>query len=178
MDDRQQNMLGAFVLAVADQIRAETEAAVGHTGASAAALVTIAQFPGGTVEELRRSVGLSHPAAVRVVDRLVEQRLVKRSRSGPGPAVALTVTANGTKRARKILDVRRKVLRDALPDMSQADSKALTRVLERGLANLADADEPIVCRLCDKGRCRRADCPVVKTQIQRGNEPPEFTQLD
>src|SRR3954449_12073737 len=62
-DDRLVKLLGAFGLAVADRVRADTEAAVGHSGAAAAALVMIAQFPGRTVEFLRRAVGLSHPGA-------------------------------------------------------------------------------------------------------------------
>src|SRR3954471_5710461 len=82
--ERRANLLGAFALALADRLRAETEAAVGHSGAAAAALVTIVQFPGRTVEFLRRAVGLSHPAAVRVVDRLVEQRLLRPRPGGPG----------------------------------------------------------------------------------------------
>ncbi len=41
-DDRLDNLLGAFVLAVADRLRIDTEEAVGHTGAAAAALVMIA----------------------------------------------------------------------------------------------------------------------------------------
>ena len=53
--DRLVNLLGAFGLAVGDRVRAETEAAVGHSGAAAAALVMIAQFPGRTVEFLRRA---------------------------------------------------------------------------------------------------------------------------
>src|SRR6266540_873100 len=104
MEDRGQNLLGAFVLEVAGRIQRETEAAIGHAGATAAALVTIAQFPERTVEELRRAIGLSHPAAVRVVDRLVEDRLVRRRRAGRGPAVELTATGAGRRRARGILD--------------------------------------------------------------------------
>ena len=44
---------------------------------------------------IRRSIGLSHPAAVRAVDRLVEQGLVRRRRVGRGAAAALTATAAG-----------------------------------------------------------------------------------
>src|SRR4051794_19117098 len=105
-DDRLVNLLGAFGLAVADRVRADTEAAVGHSGAAAAALVMIAQFPGRTVEFLRRAVGLSHPAAVRVADRLVDDGLVRRRVAGPGPAVALPATAEGRPAARRGLDVR------------------------------------------------------------------------
>src|SRR5262245_14684710 len=117
MEDRGQNLLGAFVLEVAGRIQRETEAAIGHTGATAAALVTIAQFPGRTVEELRRAVGVSHPAAVRVVDRLAAEGLVKRRPGGRGPAIALTATAAGRRKARQILDIRQRILADALPAM-------------------------------------------------------------
>src|SRR5919206_3031622 len=132
-DDRRANMLGAFALAVADRLRAETEAAVGHSGAAAAALVTIAHFPDFTVEDLRRAIGLSHPAAVRVVDRLVEDGLVRRRPAGRGPAVALRTTAAGRRRARRVLDARRRVLADALAPLTKAQAAALERILERAL---------------------------------------------
>jgi MarR family transcriptional regulator, negative regulator of the multidrug operon emrRAB len=177
-DDRLQNLLGSFVLAVADRLRVETEAVVGHTGAAAAALVTIAHFPDRTVEFLRQAIGLSHPAAVRVVDRLVEQRLVRRQPSGRGPAVALAVTAAGGRRARRVLDAREKVLARALPDLSAEESAALSVILEKALAQLTEAPGTTICRLCDQGMCRRRDCPVVRRQIELGAPPPEPIPLD
>src|SRR3954466_5211939 len=177
-DERRVNMLGAFALAVADRMRAETEAAVGHSGAEAAALVMIAQFPDRTVEFLRQAIGLSHPATVRVVDRLVEARLVRRRPAGRGPALALSATAAGRRQARRILDARQAVLREALPELSAEEEATLTAILERALAQLADTDDTVICRLCDTGRCRRADCPVVRRQAERGNKPPEFVALD
>jgi DNA-binding MarR family transcriptional regulator len=176
-DARRQNLLGAFVLAVADRIRLETEQSVGHTGSAAAALVTIAHFPGRSVEFLRQAIGLSHPASVRVVDRLVEHDLVRRRPSGSGPAVALTVTAAGRRQARAILDVRARVVADALPRLSAAESATLTAVLEKGLAHLSGSPGSVICRLCDQGRCRRVDCPVVQRQIELGAPPPEPTPL-
>jgi MarR family transcriptional regulator, negative regulator of the multidrug operon emrRAB len=175
---RLENQLGAFAVAIADELRAETEAAVGHTGAAAAALVTIAHFPGRTVEFLRRAIGLSHPAAVRVVDRLVEQGLVSRRAAGGGPAVALTTTAAGSRRARELLDRRQQVIADALPELSQAESAALSAVLEKALARMADAPGPTICRLCDQCVCRDASCPVVDRQIELGTPPPEPVRLE
>lgn len=172
-DDRLDNLLGAFVLAVADRLRVDTEEAVGHTGAAAAALVMIAHFPDRTVEFLRQAIGLSHPAAVRVVDRLVEQRLVRRRRAGRGPAVALTTTAAGGRQARTILDVRRSVLADALPELTKTESATLARILEKGLAHLSSSPGSRSCRLCDQSRCPRAECPVVQRQIELGAPPPE-----
>jgi DNA-binding MarR family transcriptional regulator len=177
-DDRRVNMLGAFALAVADRVRAETEAAVGHSGAAAAALVMIAQFPGRTVEFLRQAIGLSHPAAVRVVDGLVEDRLVRRRTVGRGPAVALTATAAGRRAARRVLDVRRSVLTAALPELSKTDAAVLERVLERALDALAGAPRTTICRLCDMRRCRTGACPVVERQVALGVPPPDFEPVD
>jgi MarR family transcriptional regulator, negative regulator of the multidrug operon emrRAB len=172
------NHLGAFVLAVADRIRVETEAAVGHTGAAAAALVTIAHLPDRSVEFLRRAIGLSHPAAVRVVDRLVEQRLVRRRPAGRGPAVALTLTAAGRRRARRVLEVRERVLAEALPELTPAESGALSSILAKALAGLASSPRTTMCRLCDQGHCRTGDCPVERRQIELGVPPPAPVPLD
>jgi DNA-binding MarR family transcriptional regulator len=180
MDDRHrhENLLGAFALAVADRLRAEMEDVVGHTGAAGAALVTIAHFPGRTVEFLRRAIGLSHPAAVRVVDRLVEEGLVHRRAAGGGPAVALTTTAAGNARARELLERRERVLRDALPELTDAESATLASILEKALAHLADAPGTTICRLCDQTGCRSSACPVVRRQTELGAPPPEPTPLD
>jgi MarR family transcriptional repressor of emrRAB len=177
-DDRRVNLLGAFVLAVADKLRVDTEEAVGHTGAAASALVMIAQFPDRTVEFLRQAIGLSHPAAVRVVDRLAEQRLVRRRRAGRGPAVALSTTAAGRRQARAILDVRREVLANALPELTKAESATLAKILEKGLAHLSGSPGSRSCRLCDQGRCPRDECPVVQRQIELGAPPPEAVPVD
>lgn len=178
MEGRGENLLGAFVLEVAGRIQRETEAAIGHTGATAAALVTIAQFPERTVEDLRRAVGLSHPAAVRVVDRLAADKLVKRRPAGRGPAVALTATAAGRGKARQILDIRGRILAEALPALSRDEERVLTGVVERALSGLADRPDPVICRMCDTGRCRRGACPVMERQAERGNPPPEWVAVE
>lgn len=172
-DDRRDNLLGAFVLSISDRLRRETEAAIGHTGASAAAVISVAEFPNRTIEFLRKSIGLSHPATVRVVDRLVEQGLVRRRQAGPGPAVALRATAAGKRQARKILEIRQKVLADSLAELSAAESDVLVAILERALGHLSESPGTTHCRLCDMGRCPRADCPVIQKQIELGATPPE-----
>jgi MarR family transcriptional repressor of emrRAB len=178
MYSRRDNLLGAFVLAVADRVRLETEEAIGHTGAAAAALVTIAHFPDRTVEFLRRAIGLSHPATVRVVDRLVEQRLVRRRRAGRGPAVALSATAAGRRQAVAILAIRESVLTDAMPRLSAEESATLSGILEKALEHLTDSPSTTICRLCDQGHCRTADCPVARRQVALGAPPPAPVPLD
>jgi DNA-binding MarR family transcriptional regulator len=91
---------------------------------------------------LRRAVGLSHPAAVRVVDRLAEDRLVTRRPAGRGPAVALTATAAGRRKARQILDIRARILAAVLPALARDEERVLSDVLERALYGLADTPSP------------------------------------
>jgi DNA-binding MarR family transcriptional regulator len=134
-------------------------------------------MPGGTVEDLRQTIGLSHPAAVRAVDRLVSAGFVSRRLKGRGPAVALTATAAGRRRARRALDAREQVLADAFAPLPAAEAKALTRALERILAELASSPRTTVCRLCDMDRCRLRDCPVEAAQIALGAPPPPHTPL-
>jgi MarR family transcriptional regulator, negative regulator of the multidrug operon emrRAB len=175
--ERRDNLLGAFVLSVSDRLRRETEDAIGHTGAGAAALIMIAQFPGRTIEFLRQAIGLSHPATVRIVDRLVEETLVRRRRTSPGPAVALTATAKGKRQARRILEIRQRVIGESLPELSPAESDALVAVLERALGHLSESPGTTHCRLCDMKRCPRSDCPVMQTQIEIGAPPPESVPI-
>jgi DNA-binding MarR family transcriptional regulator len=171
--ERRDNLLGAFVLSVSDRLRREAEASIGHAGAGAAALIMIAQFPGRPIEFLRQAIGLSHPATVRVVDRLVEQRLVRRRPAAAGPAVALTATAAGERQARRILEIRQAVIADSIPELSPAESDHLVAILEKALGHLSASPGTTHCRLCDMKRCPRSDCPVVHQQIELGVLPPE-----
>ena len=174
---RLENLVGALALAVADRIREETETTIGHTGATAAALVSIAHFPARTVDFLSRAIGLSHSATVRVVDRLVEQGLVRRRRGSGGPALALTVTPAGKRHARKLIAVRRRVLADALSGLSRSESEVLASALEKALRNLTDPLGGTICRLCDQGSCRGWECPVAERQTELGKPPPEPVPL-
>jgi MarR family transcriptional repressor of emrRAB len=167
---RRSNLLGAFALAVTDRLRYETEAASGLSGEAAAALAVIAQQPGGTVETLRRAIGRSQPATVRIVDRLAERDYVRRRPSGHGPALALELTVAGRERARELLAARARVLDAVLATLDADAARALEDVLERGLTALADMPAGLmICRMCDKARCRRTqDCPVVSCLEAQG----------
>jgi len=92
--------------------------------------------------------------------------------------VALSTTAAGRRQARKILDVRQRVLAEALPELSEAESATLSGILEKALVHLSDSPRTTICRLCDQGRCRQADCPVALRQSELGAPPPEPVPLD
>jgi len=174
---RRENLVGTFVLALSDRFREETEAAIGHSGAGTAAMTMIAQFPDLPIEALRHRLGLSHPATVPAVDRLVEQGFLRGEPSGSGPAVSLVPTATGRAKAGEILEVGQRTIRGELPEVSDDEAEALTSVLERSLNCMSNAPGTTVCRLCDAGRCRRKDCPVVHRRNELGNPPPDPTPL-
>jgi MarR family transcriptional regulator, negative regulator of the multidrug operon emrRAB len=161
-DARRRNLLGAAALALADRMRAAADAASEVSGEAAAALAVIAQQPRGTVEDLRRAIGRSQPATVRIVDRLVERGLAERRAGDRGPALALVATARGRRQARAILAARDRVLAEALQGLDGATAAALDGALTHLLARLSEPPHGLtVCRLCDKGPCRDAgDCPL------------------
>ena len=99
---RLSNLLGAWALAVSDRVGAAAAAAAGRGGQAPAALVALHQFAGGsTIEELRQVLGLSHSAAVRLIDSLVADGHVARHQAADDRrSVALILTASGRTTAR------------------------------------------------------------------------------
>lgn len=174
---RAANLLGALALALTDAMRDDTESVAGASGATAAALTTIAQYPGGTIQELAQTLGLTHPAAVRAVDRLAAQGLVVRNPRGGGPALALTVTAAGSRRAGEVLAARGRAVHQAVgKDGNLAGiSSFLEECLRRLTVDAAAGDR--ICRLCDTGVCPQERCPVAERQRLLGAPPPEPTHV-
>ena len=167
------NLLGALGLGVSDRVQRASEAGASRSSARAAALVTLAQWPGDSIEELRVSLGLTHSATVRVIDKLVASRLVIREHVGGGPAVRPRLTEAGVAEAGRILAARRAALRPLLDLLSDADVTALTAILERLLDAMTDdfdAGERI-CRLCEVDACPQNDCPVEVRQRLHTHNP-------
>jgi MarR family transcriptional regulator, negative regulator of the multidrug operon emrRAB len=170
-DERLLNLLGALAVGLGDRIGAATEATLGESPTTVAALVTVAQGPGCSIEELRHTLGLSHSATVRVVDRLVARGLVARGAGARGPAVALVATAAGRRLAVRVLDVRNDVVREVAGEALPGDlAGALETLLDR-----LTVDPPTghrICRLCDFETCPTERCPVAVRQLAQG-EPPQ-----
>ena len=157
-DERTGNLLGALALTVADRIA---------TGSDAAALITLRNYAEGEpLDLLRRALALSHPAVVRLADRLQERGLVERRRSErDGRAVALRLTPAGRKAADDALAARASAIDDVLAPLDASERQALEAILERMLATATtDATASLViCRLCDPDVCGHpARCPVTQ----------------
>ena len=170
VEERVENLVGALSLAVADDLLRAAQDRV-PLPAPAAAISLVGHAPGMSIEQLSRATGLSHPGAVRLVDRLVRGGLLDRGRSAiDGRAVALALTPAGEDLSRRILSSRRGVLSRALAGLGPADREAFGRIAETMLrAMIGGEDDAMeVCRLCDPSVCD--DCPV-EAELAAGGSP-------
>jgi MarR family transcriptional regulator, negative regulator of the multidrug operon emrRAB len=156
------NALGALALEVTRRVQEAGEAASAHGASVPAALTALHGLTGGqSIDALRRVVGLTHSGAVRLVDRLAAAGLVERRVGADGRAVALQLTPDGRRAARRVLVRREAAIETVLAALTARERAELARLHERLLASLTDGgqDRRRVCRLCDVEACGR-DCPT------------------
>jgi MarR family transcriptional repressor of emrRAB len=164
-DGRAANLLGAASLAIADRLRTATEDGTHQGGSAPAALVSLAGYLNGRpIDSLRDPLGLTHSAAVRVVDRLVEAGLARRRPGPDGRSVGVELTTSGHEAATDALRARQAVLEAALDGLSDDERAQLVRLHEKLLAALTDGRRSAgrTCRLCDLHACghNEGHCPV------------------
>lgn len=162
-------MLGAAALAVSDLMLARVRAAAGVGASAAAALVVLAHATELSVTELGRRVGLSQPAAARMVDSLAAAGLARRG-AGRGRTVPVRLTPAGRRAVRGALAARTEGLSAVLADLDSDDRGHLTALLERLLTRLYDevGDADLLCRLCDRAGCTGSGtCPVGAAERNR-----------
>ncbi len=169
--DRTANLLGAAALVMSDAILAAAAQEAGRSGAAGAALSWLAQEPSCGIEQLRRPLGLSQSATVRVVDALEADGLARR---GPGPdgrSVRVELTAAGHRAARAVQRGRSAVVDAAVAALSASEQAMLTGLLEKMLAALTTGDDHAerICRLCDWASCPDPQCPVGVAGREQGH---------
>lgn len=156
-----ENMVGALALALSDAVLLSTQNQAPEAGPAAAAIALLGHEPGMTIERLRRALRLSHPGAVRLVDRLVAEGVVERRPSATDRrAVALYLTEAGRANCDAVLAVRQEHIARALETLSPIELETLGLLAEKLLRGVVhDLDQAYsVCRLCDPGVC--TNCPV------------------
>ncbi|PXY21025.1 MarR family winged helix-turn-helix transcriptional regulator [Prauserella muralis] len=160
---RTANLLGAAALAVSELMLAGATAAAGTSESGASALVVLSGAPGLSVTELGRRVGLSQPAAARMVDSLEGRGLVER-RQTVGRWVAVHLTGAGRAAAGQILDSRGGRLTELVRELDERERAALDGALGTLLTRLYGTvgNARLLCRLCDVDVCVENDhtCPV------------------
>src|SRR6201997_4716130 len=131
MGKRLENLMGALAVGLSDSITSAVESASGHTGAMGAALATLAQEPGLSIERLRVPLGRTQSATVRLVDQLVADGYAERRPGRDQRSVAVVLTPKGTQAAGQVLATREQALTDAVCALTPGERKALTAALEK-----------------------------------------------
>lgn len=152
------NVVGALGLLIADLVRDASEEATELSGAAPAALVAVVAEPGMSIERLRHALHLTHPGAVRLIDRLESKGWVARE-PGPRRAVALHATPEGRRAAGDVVAAREQALTGLLSSLESEEARFLEaiagRVLARSTGDVAELRRR--CRLCDRSACQ--PCP-------------------
>jgi len=177
---RQANLVGAVALRGADRVRAATAAGAAEAGSAPAALVSLAGYlDGEPIDSLRGPLGLTHSAAVRVVDRLVAAGLARRRPGRDRRAVSVALTAGGRRAAARALAAREEALEAALTGLDESERAELARLHEKVLAALTTGRSSAghTCRLCDSTACghEQGRCPVTRAADaaeQAAGDPP------
>lgn len=161
---RFENIFGAMSLALVDKLERAYEADIGLGPSSVAALIQIGAGSGLTIETLRRIIGLSHSASVRLIDQLEAAGLVLRSEpvDGDRRAKALKLTEAGRALYGRCKEARRGVTERAFAVLDPDEMQLFGRLAEKVLPALVNlgADQDVVCRVCDESVCVRARCPI------------------
>jgi len=160
---RTANLLGALSLLAADRVREAT----GAEPTWSAALVSLQTMTdGGSIDDLRRVLGLSHSGGVRVVKALSRAELVELRRDpDDGRAVQVRLTEQGAAAATRIRAARLEALDSLLDELDPAARDQLDALLAKALAAATgDRDDARhICRLCDPGVCGHPErCPVTR----------------
>ncbi|WP_249137196.1 MarR family winged helix-turn-helix transcriptional regulator [Bradyrhizobium canariense] len=163
------NLLGALSLAVMDRIEQGAREVIGRGGETPAALVVIGYGQGMTNDKLRRILGLSHSGTVRLVDRLVSDRLVERRPGKDGREIALYLTATGAAARNDLMASRLSAVASLLDVLSPAETKRLGTLLHELLArqDTSELDRFTICRRCDDRVCTNCPLPTNKGKRDR-----------
>ena len=156
------NLLGAFVVAVHDQMLQCLEREDAIAPQAAAALIVIGFNAGRSVDFLSGALQLSHSGCVRLVDKLEQSALVERREGKDRRVVQLYLTDLGQRRMQNVLRSRRKYLDSLLQSLNVKEQKQLTGMIETMLFDITTGDEhaEAMCRYCDEGACPQEHCPI------------------
>jgi MarR family transcriptional repressor of emrRAB len=164
---RSANLLGAIALAVAQRLDSAAREAAAHGGSAPAALVALESFlDGSSIDTLRKPLGLTHSAAVRLVDRLAGAGLVSREPGEDARSVAVFLTPAGRRAAEQVRQSRMEALSEVLLPLTPGEREQLSALHERLLGALTSgrADARHICRMCDAHACGHYEgrCPVTR----------------
>jgi MarR family transcriptional repressor of emrRAB len=159
---RDLNVIGAFALALSDDLKAAMQELAEGNESACAALIVIGQESGLSVDRLSKILGLSQPGTVRLVDRLAADHLVERKSGADRRSVALRLTEAGKRQVKSLLIGRRHALSEVLRALDPGERQVLAAIADKVLRGLGHSEVECDrrCRLCDGDTCPDATCPM------------------
>lgn len=123
--------------------------------------------PGCCIKDLARGLSISHPAAVKLVERLETKELVTRSpHEHDGRVVRLVVTALGRKQAGATINARNRSIAKIMRELGADRSGELLRCIE-AFVRAALADEKDLDGACLHCGGKHDDaCPVCQAELE------------
>lgn len=162
MTQHQANLLGALAVGMRDRVGAALAEAMELDEAAVAALLAVRARPGQSITDVAAVLGLTHPGAVRVVNRLERRRLLTRGEGRDARSRGLVLTSAGEAVSARGLRARAAVLQDLLGVVPAEHRSSLIQAVEAMLSCLPASrrDAWRICRICDHEVCRGRECPV------------------
>lgn len=159
------NLLETYARSLTHRVDAAITAEFGIRGAAASVLVAVLNWAEGrSLEELRLPLGVTQPAVTRIVDRLVADGLITRSRRPDDRREwVIGLTPDGRAQATALVEVRQAIVADDIAHLDPKLRRTLTTVLEDLLGNLTTGriSARSLCRFCDAHVCGHpVGCPV------------------
>ncbi len=162
LDTPTRNLLRALATEVVDRTEQGRAEAVGLDASGSAAVGLMCREPGLSVGDLAVRLGRSHSATVRVVDRLEEARLVKRTRTkADGRRATLSLTASGGKKVDAAAQAADESVDRILRDLTSGERVLFQRILGKVVGQLPGGvtEGARICRYCDPRDCGAESCP-------------------
>ena len=159
------NLLETYARSLTRRVDAAIAVEFGIRGAAASVLVAVLNWAEGrSLEELRLPLGITQPAATRIVDRLAADGLITRSRRPDDRREwIIGLTPAGRARATHLVATRSAIVADDIADVAPELRDGLTTVLEALLAGQTTGrvSARSICRFCDAHVCGHpVGCPV------------------
>lgn len=166
------NLLGALALALSDRLEGAVTAAAGLSENDAVTLSALRHFlDSPRVDLLAQVLGLTSSGTVRLVDRLEDSGLARRTTGADGRVTSVALTASGRRRAQAVERARMDLIEQALTSLTPSERRQFGRLAGKVLAGLVRPPGATrwTCRLCDLVACGRSEghCPVYEAAKAR-----------
>jgi DNA-binding MarR family transcriptional regulator len=145
------NKLAALALAIAD---ASVSPSDDLAPTAIAALISIKNSEPLSIGDIATVAGLTHSAAVRLVDRLEKDWLVRRQRR-VGREVLVEITTRGRRRAQQLQEARESAARTFLSALEEREQSQLGALIDKVIQQKATEGLNVLrfCRMCRVGQC-------------------------